>query len=76
MMYDGFNNSGTDAGNWFLMILMMVLVVLAIVLVVRHLSNPSNSSSKEDTAIDILKSRYAKGEIDKEEFERIKRDLR
>ena len=74
-MYERFNNNGADAGNWFSMILMMVLVVLAIVLVVRYLSNPSNSSSKEDTSMAILKSRYAKGDIDKKEFDEKRKDL-
>ena len=74
-MYDRYNN-GADAGNWFLMILMMVLVVLAVVIVVRHLSNTSSYRSKEDTSIDILKIRYAKGEIDKKEFEEKRNDLK
>nr|NIN65237.1 SHOCT domain-containing protein [Anaerolineae bacterium]NIN95432.1 SHOCT domain-containing protein [Anaerolineae bacterium] len=31
--------------------------------------------TRQETALDILKKRYAKGEIDHEQFEAMKRDL-
>ncbi len=38
----------------------------------RCIDNPDNGNS---SAIDILNSRYAKGEISKEEYDRMKKDI-
>ncbi len=60
----------------FLMIAFWVLVILGIVYLVKTIAGGRiSSSAKEETAIDILKKRYAKGEIDAEEFARKKKDL-
>ncbi|GBD92450.1 hypothetical protein BMS3Abin05_00021 [bacterium BMS3Abin05] len=72
---------GTMAWGWGGMVfqlLFLIVFIIAIVWAVKRVAgqNRSNtSSSGGDSALDILKKRYAKGEIDKEEFEQKKRDL-
>lgn len=54
------------------------LVIVAIVLAVRWLVDGARSSGRdsgEDRALSILKERYARGEIDKAEFDARRRDL-
>jgi len=58
----------------FLLELNGVLVIAGIVLLVRYLSPHSRSKSSED-ALEILKRRYARGEIQKAEFEETRKDL-
>lgn len=41
----------------------------------RHFSSWRMNHNKQESAIDILKKRYAKGEISKEDFIRIKKDI-
>ena len=58
------------------MILFWGLIIGGIILLVRFIfpSVSSGMKSSQD-ALEILKQRYAKGEIEKEEFEAKKRDL-
>jgi putative membrane protein len=55
----------------FVGIAFIVLVVWAIVRVTTH----HNSEAKQ-TPLDIAKERYARGEITKDQFEQIKKDLK
>lgn len=67
-------------GTWGLgmMVMMLVfwgLVITGIVLAIRWLAG-QGEKSRSDRALDILRERYARGEINKDEFEAKQRDLR
>lgn len=59
-------------GLW--MVLWWVLPILGIVALVNWM-NRAGGNRQERTALDILKERYARGEIDQAEFEQKRRDL-
>jgi putative membrane protein len=57
-------------------ILFLGLIIWAIVAIVRGVSQPGSSGSgPPDSALEVLKRRYARGEINKEEYEEKKKDL-
>ena len=58
------------------MLLWWVLIILAIAVLIRWLiGGTGRSGSSSDRSLEILRERYARGEIDKNEFETRKRDL-
>jgi putative membrane protein len=64
-------------GGWWMMIF-WILVIVAIVFLVKWLVEQGRGGrqvSQEESPLDILKKRYVKGEIDKEEFEQKKKDI-
>ena len=66
--------------NWplgsFFNILLIALVISAIVYLSKKPSiHPPQEPKKQDEAIDILRKRYASGEINAEEFAQKKKDL-
>jgi len=61
--------------GWLLMIIFWALLILGVVYLIKLIAVRAKKGEKEETALDILKKRYAKGEITKEEFEKMKDDL-
>lgn len=52
----------------------IALIVLLVVVLMRAPDRGGNGGAR-DSALDIVKRRYARGEIDKQEYERLRRDL-
>jgi putative membrane protein len=64
----------SGGGLWFLpMLVFWVLLVVGVVFLLRWLG--AHERSEGSRALDILKERYARGEVSKAEFEEKRRDL-
>ena len=59
---------------WIFWILLIVIVIWAVKAATTE-ARSSDTKASEDSALEILKKRYAKGEIDEKEFERKSKQL-
>ncbi len=65
-------------GILFMLIIPILIIggaVWLVVTLVRGGQGPSLITAHRETPLDILKARYARGEVTKEQFEEMKRDL-
>ena len=84
MMYPG-NPMGWGNAGWLwwmpmglIMLLFWGLVIVTLILLVRWLWTQGQGRAGAppvETPLDVLKKRYARGEITKEDFDRIKQDI-
>ena len=78
----GWHDQSWGPGMWIVAVVAMIafwsLVVFAIVMLVRHFGRPAGTTPggtpgagpPGDDAVQVLRQRFARGEIDEEEFQR------
>jgi putative membrane protein len=70
MMHYGFGY-----GGMYMWIIFLLVIGLLIYFIVQSQKTKGQTPTQKESPLDILKSRYAKGEISKEEYEKMKKDL-
>jgi putative membrane protein len=70
MMHYGFGY-----GGMFMWIIFLIVIGFLIYFIVQAQKMKGQTPTQTESPLDILKKRYAKGEIAKEEYERMKKDL-
>lgn len=74
MMEDWGHMSWWGYGGAFMWLIFLVIIGVIVYFIVRS-EKWMKRGPDEETALDVLKKRYAKGEITKQEYEKIKKDL-
>ena len=76
MMMDGMGMMVWGILSFLFGLLVLFLFILAAAYGVKCVwGRPPAGTAEQESALDLLKKRYAKGEISREEFERIKKDI-
>ena len=68
-------NYGFGYGGMFMWIIFLIVIGVVIYFIVQTQKTKGQTPTQNESHLDILKKRYAKGEIAKEEYERMKKDL-
>ena len=74
-MMDGYGFGVMGYGMLILAFIFWILVFVGLVLLIKYLWEGGRGKRVEESALEVLKKRYARGEISKEEFEEKKKDL-
>ena len=73
---DGYQHMMNSRYGGIIMWIPLVVVIVLIIYFVTQTSKGNGEKKSQETPLDILKKRYAKGEITREEYERMKHDIK
>src|SRR5512138_238540 len=68
-------NYGCGFGGMFMWIIFVIIAAVIAYFVIQTLRTKTTGLTPDETPLDILKKRYAKGEITKEDFDKMKKDI-
>jgi len=74
-MMDGYGYGMMGGGMWILGLIFWILIIIGLILLIKYLWEGAGTRRGEESALEVLKKRYARGDITKEEFEEKKKDL-
>ena len=75
MMVPGIMGTCWYEGGSLLMVVFWILVIIGIIFISKWSIDRGKGKAEGDSALEILKKRYAKGEINKTEYEEKKKDI-
>lgn len=77
MWNNGYGMMRWGFGGWIMGLLFLIIIIAVVFVIVFSFRNKNTltGSSGNETPLEILKKRYAKGEITKKEFDEMKKDL-
>lgn len=61
--------------GWVIFLALLILFVIGLFVILRAVARSGASEGHVKSAIDLLKERYARGEVSKDEYLRIKKDI-
>ncbi|CAG0957750.1 MAG: hypothetical protein MPEBLZ_01110 [Candidatus Methanoperedens nitroreducens] len=74
-MMDNWGYGMMGGGMLIVGLIFWILILVGLVLLIKYLWQGAGMRGGPESALEVLKKRYARGEISKEEFEEKKKDL-
>jgi putative membrane protein len=75
----GWGWGGLGHGLWWaggvMMVVVWAVIITGGVLLIRYLARQGSRRGRDGEPLEILKTRYARGEISREQFDAMRRDL-